>query len=182
MKSLSNIKSTSGFTLIELLAVAVIFAVVAGMLVGNLKSDPHRVLENSAKQFVDQFELMNEEATLLGWDFGLHINENSYSYKIWDSLQWKTIPIPEYAQPIKLENIIQLNLALIEDGLDGQSNVFNVENDNDIDNQTPQIVILSSGETTPFTLDLETETSDEKITIVVDANAQIKIIRENDFS
>jgi len=81
-------RSSFGFTLIELLAVVAIFAIIASMVVLNLGSDPHRIMQSTAKRFVGQLELISEEAAMRGIEFGLLLDEEqgTYQFLIYDEL------------------------------------------------------------------------------------------------
>jgi len=174
--------ASKGFTLIELLAVVAIFAIISTMVIGNLRSDPHRLLENTAKRFVNQFQLMSEEAALLGWEFGLHVDETGYSYHLWDQLQWKEIPIPEYSKSINLPEILTVELELSDDLSLNKIFIDESETINDEDKVIPQVAIFSSGEITPFLITFQTIDSESKVSVNVDLQGEVEVLYENNLS
>jgi len=177
---------TRGFTLIELLTVVTILALVAGMAAMQLSSDPKRVLENAGKRFVQQFNLVSEDAALSGLDYGLRIDDNDYYFLLWDQLQWNK---PTDADLMKIQRFPeQLEITLImEDDAVLTLESENDENDLNLDAEedetpleTPQILLLSSGEVTPFNLEIRVLDNDKLILLEVDSLGRIEVQREND--
>jgi general secretion pathway protein H len=171
----------SGFTLIELLTVITIFAVIAGFTTMAVRNDPHRILENSAKRFVDQFTLISEEAALHGLDYGLRIEKTDYAYRLWDNLQWRA-PKDEYLATrttfppeLDVELILEPGSELI---LDSESDPDKQGLDKEYE-EPPQILLLSSGEITPFSLLIRSVFSDDYLEIKFDALGRASVERHN---
>ena len=184
-KSIPQQRSMYGFTLIELLVVVTIFAVIAGFTTLAVRKDPHRVLENTAKRFASQFTLISEEAALHGIDYGLRVDEGSYSYLQWEQYQWR-VPQDEYfaheiliSQEIEIDLILDesTNLELVSD--EDSSNEFEPEDPIDKDFKPPQILILSSGEISPFKIEFRSVNSDDYLEIIVDPLGRTKVERHN---
>lgn len=179
--SITPLRRLSGFTLIELLTVITIFAVIAGFTTMAVRQDPHRILENSAKRFVDQFTLISEEAALHGLDYGLRIEKTDYAYQLWDNLQWRT-PKDEYLatrttfpEELDVELILEPGSELI---LESESD----PDDRDLEKERiepPQILLLSSGEITPFSLMIRSVFSDDYLEIKFDALGRASVVRHN---
>lgn len=173
-----------GFTLIELLTVMVIFAVIASFATLSISNDPHRVIENSAKRFVQQFSLISEEAALHAIDYGLRIDEENYSYWHWDQLQWQQPKDPMLAQKMSFPPELDVELIMDQattlaldagDNINGSNDLF--EDDENKIEEPPQILLLSSGEVTPFILQLRSVNTDNYIELKFDALGRSSVER-----
>ena len=158
----------------------VIFAVIASFASLSLRSDPHRTVENSAKRFVQQFTLISEEAALYGIDYGLRIDEESYSYWHWDQLQWQRpkdallsqdMPIPP---ELELELILEQNTALVLESIETNEPE---DDEQQRPEEPPQILLLSSGEVSPFTVQFRSVNTDNYIEIKFDALGRSNVER-----
>jgi len=178
-----------GFTLIELLAVVAIFAIIASMVVLNIGSDPHRIMESTAKRFVGQLGLISEEAAMRGVEFGLLLDEEqgTYQFLVYDEYKWIPAPIPQYARPVKLSESLNATIDLEDDlavnYLEGGNTLLDEDfSSDDKEELLPQVAILSSGELTPFLLTLESTDETETLKIKINRQGQYELERENDFS
>jgi len=163
----------SGFTLIELLTVVVIIATIAAMVVPNLRSDPHRLLENHSKNFVGHMTQMSEEAAMRGMEFGLIVDEHSYHFVHWneDQDRWQEMPISSFARTIELPEALNLELELSDEAelrvfsSEDFANDFNPNSQNTTLNDEPEpvphVALLSSGEITPFSLSIQAPDNQE---------------------
>lgn len=170
-----------GFTLIELLTVMIIIAVIAGFATLSIRNDPHRIIENSAKRFVDQFTLISEESALHGLDYGLRIETESYNYLQWDQLIWRRPQDAYLAQTMKFPEVLEVELILDHSAaLELISENKNTDQLNDQEENIedpPQILLLSSGEVTPFTLQLRSVNSDNYLEIKIDSLGRATVER-----
>lgn len=173
-----------GFTLIELLTVITILAVIAGFTTLAISKDPNRILHNSAKRFADQFTLISEEAALHGLDYGLRVDDHSYVYLQWDQLIWRTpqdaylATVTEIPEEIEVELIVEQESILALDSESDSSN-NNDQDSDDILEEPPQILMLSSGEITPFSMQFRSIYNDDFMQINVDALGRTEIERHN---
>lgn len=140
---------TAGFTLLELLVVVTIIGVFVGAAVLSTGvSGGDRDIEREAFRLTSLLDLVREEALMQNRDYGLLFNESGYGFYLYDSLQlaWIEPGADELLSSYGLDG--ELSLALrIEDR--------DVELDPDIDTEgvavpAPQVMILSTGEVTPF--------------------------------
>jgi len=174
----------SGFTLIELLTVMVLIALIAGFAAISLQNDPNRIIENFSQQFVQKFELLTEESALNGTDYGLLIEDNSYRYLEWDQNTWR-IPVDKIvSETVAFPELLDVDLFLEEESvlqLESEATLLDEESD-DEENALPtppQILLLSSGEVTPFSLQMETINREEYIEIKIDALGRTSVERQN---
>lgn len=179
-----NNKNQSGFTLIELLTVVLLIAVIAGFAAFSLSGDPHRTMETFAKRFTQQFELLAEESALSGNDYGLLVEKDSYRYVVWNQDRWYSPQDKEIAQSQAFPETISVDLFLEEESiLSLISETTLLEDSNSEDNieqeiDPPQILILSSGEVTPFSLQLEDRGSDEVLKVDIDSFGRTSVERD----
>jgi general secretion pathway protein H len=152
----------SGFTLIELLVVVVIMGIVSAMVLlsfGILGDD--RDLRQQARRMSSLIELATDEAVLQGRDFGIEFMEHGYRFVEHDPLidQWSEVIGDDLLRPRTLEEGMEFELHLDDRPVALAGKAANTERDKDTpgrerDGYRPHVLILSSGEVTPFNLRL----------------------------
>lgn len=176
-------KSQSGFTLIELLTVVLLIAVIAGFSAFSLSGNPHRTMESFAKRFTQQFEFLAEESAFSGNEYGLLIEKDSYRYVVWDQTRWRIPQDKSIAHTQKFPELIDVDLFLEQESilsLLSETTLLNNSNDEDDSEEEiepPQILILSSGEVTPFSLQLKDRSSEMVLNVDIDALGRTKVER-----
>ena len=146
-------KAQRGFTLLELLVVVAIIGLLVGaatLSMGALGND--REIEQESSRLRSMISLLNEEALMQTRDYGVMFTQTGYRFLVFDYQQLKWVePVADrlldrYAlRP-------QLALRLFLDGREVPlERSFESQ---DVDNPEPQIMLLSSGEVTPFMLEL----------------------------
>jgi general secretion pathway protein H len=157
-----------GFTLLEISVVVVIVAVLATVAIIKI---PHlggggRQLDEEMRRFTALVDLAGEEATLQGRDLGLHIDDDRYTFYVFDADQqtWQTLP--EELRERVLPEGIRLVLVLEGRAVTLKSDAAKDDDDKDTSDTNadlgpvPQILVLSSGELTPFQLTMESDNVD----------------------
>ena len=180
-----NTKSQSGFTLIELLTVVLLIAVIAGFSAFSLSGDPHRTMETFAKRFTQQFEFLTEDSAFSGNEYGLLVEKDSYRYVVWDQTRWRMPQDKSIAQTQKFPELIDVDLFLDQESIlsliSETTLLYNSNDEDDNDNEEeiepPQILILSSGEVTPFSLQLKDRSSEMVLKVDIDALGRTKVER-----
>lgn len=154
-------RRAQGFTLIELLVVLVIIGClvsVAVLATGNPSSG--RQLREEADRLAALMTLLVDEAVLEGREYGLLLDADSYQVLVHDNLSetWsRDSSRTRHAMPgwmrmeLKLdgEALVLPALATPEDSPGGTNR------SSDEEPLAPQLLFLSSGELSPFTLRLE---------------------------
>lgn len=145
-----------GFTLLELLVVVAIIGLLVQAVtlsMGALGKD--RELEQEAGRLRSIIDLLREEALMQSRDYGIMFTETGYRFYVYDyqQLQWVEPPNDRLLQRYDLS--AQLAMSLVLDGRD-----VPLERDfesQDIENAEPQVMLLASGELTPFTVEVARE-------------------------
>ena len=143
-------KHQHGFTLIEIMVVALIIAILVGaavLSVGTLGSD--RELQREAQRLQALLQLMQEEALMQGRDYGIEIRTGGYEFLVYDHEQfaWAYPAAEDLFQQHDLPQDLAMELFL-----DGRDVVLEDEPDDEVESPEPHIMVLSSGEMTPFEL------------------------------
>ena len=142
---------TTGFTLIEILVVLLIVSIMSGLVIANMPSMTRTAdFETEVKRLQLVLELAREEALMQSSEFGFRVNRKrasdaaSYSFLIYDDLNqtWS-----DYAVPPLQSHDLPEDMALF---LDVEGEGFSLEESDE--EGLPPVMLLSSGETTPFDL------------------------------
>lgn len=158
-----RIRGETAFTLIELLVVIVIVGIVSAVALlsfGILGDD--RNLQREARRLGSLIELANDEATMQGRDYGMEIMLSGYRFLEHDPLteQWQEIFGDEALRPRQLEEQMEFELFIEDRRVLLEQEAAETEADEDdedtnrnlIDDYVPHVLILSSGDITPFEL------------------------------
>ncbi|MDY6994207.1 MAG: type II secretion system minor pseudopilin GspH [Pseudomonadota bacterium] len=138
----------SGFTLIEVLVVIVIIGVIV-TLTTLTASDSRAPLKREAQRLAALLALAQEEAVFQAQEWGLSVHSDRYQFYIWQQQGWQVVQNDDLFRPRAMPQGIHIELQL-----DGHS-LRLAEGE---EQQRPQILILSSGECTPFELTFSDET------------------------
>ena len=172
----------SGFTLLEILVVVVIIVIFTSVVALSVRTvGMERKLKEEALRLTSLLELASDEAVLSGRDLGLRVEPEGYRFLLFDypSGSWYPLdadrvlrprPFPEQTvTELYLEGLrIDLSEGMIGD--DGQL----------LETPLPQILILSSGELTPFTLRLNHEQSAVPFDVVGSADGDVEVRSDED--
>jgi general secretion pathway protein H len=149
-------KCARGFTLVEILIVVVIVGFLAGMAVLAIGNDPQRQLKQEAQRALAVLQLASDEAMLEGREYGLILDDSGYQVALFDEKKRQWLPSPQNAfSRYELPDSIILSLETEGSTVDlaklltKQDSEKETPSDNDL---APALLILSSGEITPFTL------------------------------
>jgi general secretion pathway protein H len=140
-----------GFSLLEIMVVVAIIGVIVGAVILNVTivgRDRDRYAEQETQRLRSLIDLLHEESLMLTRDYGVMFTETGYRFYLYD---YKTLKWLEVANDQMLKQRAlgpQLNLVLTIDGRDVP--LLPAFDAQEIKNPEPQVMVLSSGEVTPF--------------------------------
>ena len=146
-----------GFTLIEILVVLFIVSIMTGIAVVNLpRFTQTGGFDTEADRLKVVLEMLRDEALVQANEYGFKPETNGYQFFIYDDLQQNWVLLEE--RPFserELQGEVQLSLTVEGDELK-------------IDEQgeAPPVLILSSGEITPFELEIQSKIDRELVRIL----------------
>jgi general secretion pathway protein H len=185
--------ASRGFTLIEIMLVLVLLSVSSLAVVMSLPENSNKQLEQQAVRFYQLVQLLSEDALLNGSDFGVRVNESQAEYRFLtlSAQGWKEMEESRYFTHVKLEDDLQIAIELggsvwlDKDRLFDTGSLFNEEMFDDLNEENkvkpPQIMLLSSGEITPFTVTFsaasKVKSSDRKWRVITEQAGLVTLLR-----
>lgn len=137
-----------GFTLVELLVVIVILGSLIGLAVLSTGiAGPARELRNEAERLAGLVGVLAEEAVLDNREYGLLLQAEGYRVLRYDPLAagWQALDDQSHRLPVWAELSLEL---------EGEALQLPASGPRDAANLVPQLLLLSSGELSPFRLHL----------------------------
>jgi general secretion pathway protein H len=135
----------AGFTLIEILVVLFIISIMSGIAVANLPGFTQtREFDTEVRRLKTLLDMAREESIVQATEFGFAQTKEGYGFYTYDerSQSWKEY-VESPFQPRKLPESIELELKVEKQKLTLATQKKET---------TPSLLLLSSGEVTPFTL------------------------------
>jgi general secretion pathway protein H len=153
----ASLRKAHGFTLIEILVVLVIIAVMAALLVFSFNDSPQQRLHREANDFAALLNAAAEEAVMRGMEIGVVIDDEGYRFVVFDpeTKQWQAAAARGLAAHTFPERY-EIDFALDGSDVDQQTldRIKLLAQRSENEQLRPSILMLSSGEITPFTLKL----------------------------
>lgn len=187
------------FTLIEILVVLVIVGIltaVAFLSFGILADDDD--MDREARRLSSLIQLVTDEATTQGRDFGIEFMSAGYRFVEYDPLldQWFEIVGDDYLVQRDLEEGVEFELYLEErkvllhteaqetgredeDEDEDEGNV-NVRDRDLTDDYLPHVLIMSSGDVTPFELRFIRDVDRSELLLTMSLTGELEIEDEDD--
>lgn len=174
----------SAFTLIEIMLVLVIIGVMVALVAISLSTNPASQVDREGQRLLALLTEASEEAVSQGWEIALAISGDSGAggggteYQLMlldvDAQRWK-VPQQENARKsiwsrFEADEAIQFDLVLEGQQLSGQQldSLARVRSLNTPEALRPSILMLSSGEITPFLLTLSYRGTDYSLKLSSD--------------
>ena len=175
-----------GFTLIELLVVIVILGIsVAAVLpsIGLLQDD--RELEREARRLAALIELAAEEAAMQSRDYGLRFGLHGYRFYEQDPQTgaWVELSGDEILRERTVTEDLRFSLNLesrdirLFEAIEGDRQRRDPDDGPD-PGPTPHVLLLSSGDTTPFELTLSRDFDDARAELTGDFLGRVELVTE----
>ena len=173
----------SGFTLIELLVVVVIMGIVSAVVLlsfGLLGDD--RALQQQARRLSSLLELATDEAVMQGRDFGLEFLQTGYRFVELDPVfsQWHEVTDDDLLRRRQLEEGLEFELHLEDRPVSLPNEAQDTEADEEPEDRNdkgylPHVLILSSGDVTPFNLRLVRWADRSEVSLKMTLTGEIEI-------
>ena len=135
-----------GFTLVEILVVLLIVTILVGITVPRLPGFIETAdFDLEARRLELLLNMARSEAVLDSMEFGFDLTDYGYEFLLYDDSikRWRRQEAPY--QPRRLPEGLTLDIQVVESD-------FNLEGENQ-----PTVLILSSGETTPVNIIIESD-------------------------
>ncbi|WP_318496259.1 type II secretion system minor pseudopilin GspH [Photobacterium leiognathi] len=158
-------KRSAGFTLIEIMLVLVLLATSAVAVISTLPDNKRDEVKEQAVRFHHLAQLLGEDAMLNGVDYGIRVEPHQYHFVQLTQDGWQPLEGAKFYTDVKLDKTITTNVEIggawkDKDRLFKSDSLFKNEDlftksDEEKKKIKPQIVVMASGEYTPFTLSFE---------------------------
>ncbi|MCG3883652.1 type II secretion system minor pseudopilin GspH [Photobacterium leiognathi] len=160
-------KRSAGFTLIEIMLVLVLLATSAVAVISTLPDNKRDEVKEQAVRFHHLAQLLGEDAMLNGVDYGIRVEPHQYHFVQLTQDGWQPLEGAKFYTDVKLDKAITTNVEIggawkDKDRLFKSDSLFKNEDlftksDEVKKKIKPQIVVMASGEYTPFTLSFEVD-------------------------
>lgn len=160
-------KRSAGFTLIEMMLVLVLLATSAVAVISTLPDNKRDEVKEQAVRFHHLAQLLGEDAMLNGVDYGIRVEPHQYNFLQLIQDGWQPLEGAKFYTDVKLDNAITTQVEIggawkDKDRLFKSDSLFKDEDlftksDEEKKKIKPQIVVMASGEYTPFTLSFEVD-------------------------
>ena len=179
-----------GFTLIEILVVLVIVGIIVAaalLSLGTLGDD--RNLQTQARRLTTLLQMATDDATIQGRDFGIEVMTAGYRFVEHEPLlnQWFEVTDDDLMRERKLEEgtefelVIEEHRVLLEDeSQETQREEEDIDERDLTDDYLPHILILASGDTSPFELRIVRSSDRAEVLVRMSAAGELKIVNDDD--
>lgn len=170
---------SAGFTLLELLVVVTIIGVFVGAAVLSIGvAGDARAVEREAFRLATLLDLVREEALMQNRDYGLQFSESGYRFYLYDYLQlaWVEPEADQLLATYGLDGELGLTLSIEDREVELDASV----SAQGIDVPQPQVLILSTGEVTPFDATLYREADGAGRVVSAGFDGTLEILDDDD--
>ena len=172
-----------GFTLVEVLVVLVIISIVTAVGILSLASlGANPAAENAAQKLAAITDLVAQQAVMRGQQYGLRVSPHAYEFLRYDGSKWSAVSDDELLRYRQLDSGLVLSLQLQGTPIHlpvGKPASDDLVTDDKPASQTeikPQILLLSSGELTPFTITVRGADANNRYRVTGDLQHGIRYV------
>lgn len=171
----------------EILVVLFIVGIVVAMALLSLGTlGDNRNLETEARRLSTLIQMASDDATIQGRDFGLELMQSKYRFVEFDPFlnQWFQVTDDDFMRERALEEGSEFELVIEERRVlleETARETESEEEDEDEDNRDltddylPHILILSSGDTSPFELRIIRQSDRSEVALTMTAAGELRI-------
>jgi general secretion pathway protein H len=167
-----------GFSLLELLVVVAIIGLLVQAVtlsMGALGND--RELKQETGRLHSMIDLLHEEALMQSRDYGVMFTATGYRFYVFDyqQLAWAELQADRLLEPHRLRPQLSLSLEL-----DGRQVPLEPDFESqEVENAAPQIMLLSSGEVTPFSIEMVREGNAGRFELTAELDGTVSVAEED---
>ena len=177
-----------GFTLIELLVTVVIIGVVSIATLSLSLAGDDRDIRREAQRLMSLVEVARDDAVLQGREFGIEFLLSSYRFVEYDPVSglWLEILGEDLLRTRVLPEDLELTLFLEEKRVTLEEDPVEIAVDGDdkptpaANNYAPHIFVFSSGDMTPFELQINRVTDQQSIVMQGDLLGNLELVSDED--
>jgi general secretion pathway protein H len=165
-------RRSAGFTLLELMVVMVLIGIIFSFAMLSMGGDDIAdLMEREARRLETLLALANDEAIVRGEELGIRFADDGYEFLVLALDGWK-MPDDGLLKGYNLPADIQLLLEL-----EGEQSLAVEDSEEDAE-LPPQVLILSSGEMTPFSVTFNSRLSDYRYRLTASLMGELSRDRE----
>ena len=181
------IRRQPGFTLIEILVVVIIIATISGIALMSISLvGDDRELSTERKRLAALIEMVQDEATMQGREFGLELMNSTYRFVEFDpfTARWSEVLGDDLLRLRKLPDGMEFELYVEDKRIVLQNDPQEFEDPEEttmsLNNETyaPHIFVFSSGESTAYEILLKRPMNNQQLAMRGNVLGEIELLEE----
>jgi len=171
-------RRSSGFTLLELMVVMVLIGIIFSFAMLSMGGDDvAEMMEREARRLETLLALANDEAIVRGEELGVRFSDDGYEFLVLALDGWK-LPDDGLLKAYTLPADVRVKLEIEGEQSLGAKDTEDTEDTEDEAETPPQVLILSSGEMTPFAVTFDSALSDYRYRLTASLMGEVERTRE----
>ena len=170
--------ASAGFSLLELLVVVAIIGLLAQAVALSWRAlGNDQEIEQETARLRSMIDLLNEEALMQSRDYGILFTETGYRFFVFDYqlLEWVLPQGDRLLEPHALGPLLSMTLLL-----DGREVPLEPDFESqEIEDAQPQVMLLSSGEVTPFTIEMTRAGIAGRFELTAELDGQLSVAQKD---